>query len=138
MTYRETCKEHHRAPFTISEHSNISGHCINVENFTIVAREVHNTTKAIKEAMFIRVNDHPSITTLANSVAPISGMRSCRTALSSILGSILLPLHNGHTLGTKTLHFDEYSPSCLVIQIPPFGLMKPCQFGCSENLSINF
>ena len=48
-------------PSSISEHSNISGHCINVNGFTTVVREAHGITRTIKEALFIRVNDHPSI-----------------------------------------------------------------------------
>ena len=41
-------------------HCNISGHNININNFTIVGREDQNLTRAIKEALFIRVND-PSL-----------------------------------------------------------------------------
>ena len=39
---------------------NISGHNININNFTIVGREDQNLTRAIKETLFIRVND-PSL-----------------------------------------------------------------------------
>ena len=42
------------------DHCNISGHNININNFTIVGREDQNLTRAIKEALFIRVND-PSL-----------------------------------------------------------------------------
>ena len=49
-----------RAPSPIFDHCNISGHNININNFTIVGREDQNLTRAIKEALFIRVND-PSL-----------------------------------------------------------------------------
>ena len=53
-------KEHQKAPSPIFDHYNISGHNININNFTIVGREDQNLTRAIKEALFIRVND-PSL-----------------------------------------------------------------------------
>ena len=34
-----------------------TGHCINMESFSIVGREAQGVTSTIKEAMFIRVND---------------------------------------------------------------------------------
>ena len=49
-----------RRPLPIFDHCNISGHNININNFTIVGREDQNLTRAIKEALFIRVND-PSL-----------------------------------------------------------------------------
>ena len=42
------------------DHCNISGHTVNINNFTIVGRENQNLTRAIKETLFIRVND-PSL-----------------------------------------------------------------------------
>ena len=33
------------------------GHCISVDNFSIVGRETHNIIRTIKKAMYIRVND---------------------------------------------------------------------------------
>ena len=53
----ERLKEYLRAPSLIFDHGNTSGHCISMENFYIVGREVHNITRTIKEAMYIRVND---------------------------------------------------------------------------------
>ena len=59
-TFAERFKEHQKAPSPISNHCNISGHKINTDNFTIVGRENQNLIRAIKEALFIRVND-PSL-----------------------------------------------------------------------------
>ena len=42
------------------DHSNISGHQVTIENFNIVGREDHNLSRAIKEALYIRVNN-PSL-----------------------------------------------------------------------------
>ena len=56
-TFAEGFKEHQKAPSPIFDHCNISGHNININNFTIVGREDQNLTRAIKEALFIRVND---------------------------------------------------------------------------------
>ena len=53
-------KEHQKAPSPIFDHCNTSGHKVTINNFTIVGREDQNLTRAIKEALFIRVND-PSL-----------------------------------------------------------------------------
>ena len=44
----------------IHDHCNISGHKADINNFSIIGREDQNLTRAIKEALFIRVND-PSL-----------------------------------------------------------------------------
>ena len=58
--FAERFKEHKKAPSPLFDHCNISGHNININNFTIVGREDQNLTRAIKEGLFIRVND-PSL-----------------------------------------------------------------------------
>ena len=58
--FAERFKEHQKAPSPIFDHYNISGHNININNFTIVGREDQNLTRAIKEALFIWVTD-PSL-----------------------------------------------------------------------------
>ena len=42
------------------DHTTISGHDISIDNFSIVGREDQNLNRAIKEALFIRVNN-PSL-----------------------------------------------------------------------------
>ena len=59
-TFAERFKEHQNSPSPIYDHCNISGHRVNINNFTIVGREDQNLTRGIKEALFIRVND-PSL-----------------------------------------------------------------------------
>ena len=44
----------------IFDHFNTTGHNISVENFNIVGREDQNLRRAIKEALYIRVNN-PSL-----------------------------------------------------------------------------
>ena len=59
-SFGERFKEHQKAPSPICDHSNISGHQVTIENFNIVGREDHNLSRAIKEALYIRVNN-PSL-----------------------------------------------------------------------------
>ena len=59
-TFAERFREHIRAPSTIHDHYNTTGHNLSIENFSIVDREEHNIARSIKEAILIRVND-PSL-----------------------------------------------------------------------------
>ena len=59
-TFAERFKEHQKSPSPIHDHCNISGHKADINNFSIIGREDQNLTRAIKEALFIRVND-PSL-----------------------------------------------------------------------------
>ena len=60
-TFGERFKEHQRAPSPLYDHSNMSGHTVTIENFSIVGREDQNLLRTIKEALCIRVNN-PSLT----------------------------------------------------------------------------
>ena len=59
-TFGERLKEHLKAPSPIYDHSNITGHTADINNFSIVGREEQNLSRLIKESMFIRVNN-PSL-----------------------------------------------------------------------------
>ena len=59
-TFGERFKKHQKAPSPIFDHFNTTGHSIRVENFNIVGREDQNLKRAIKEALYIRVNN-PSL-----------------------------------------------------------------------------
>ena len=59
-TSGERFKEHKKAPSPIFDHFNITGHSISIDNFNIVGREDQNSMRAIKEALYIRVNN-PSL-----------------------------------------------------------------------------
>ena len=59
-TFGERFKEHQKAPSPIFDHHNTTGHNISVENFNIVGRVDQNLKRAIKEALYIRVNN-PSL-----------------------------------------------------------------------------
>ena len=59
-TFGERYKEHLKTPSSIYDHYNITGHETSIENFSIVGREDQNLIRAIKEAIYIRVNN-PSI-----------------------------------------------------------------------------
>ena len=59
-TFGERFKEHLKAPSSIHDHSNTTGHTTNINNFSIVGREEQNLSRLIKESMFIRVNN-PSL-----------------------------------------------------------------------------
>ena len=56
-TFEDRYKEHLKAPSPIFEHQNITGHTTTVENFKIIEREGQNMTRAIKEAIYIRVHN---------------------------------------------------------------------------------
>ena len=56
-TFGEKYKEHLKAPSPIFEHQNNTVHITSVENFKIIGREGHNMARAIKEAIYIRVNN---------------------------------------------------------------------------------
>ena len=58
--FGERFKEHQKAPSPIFDHTNTTGHNINIENFSIVGREDQKFKRAIKETLFIRVNN-PSL-----------------------------------------------------------------------------
>ena len=57
ITFAERYKEHMKAPSTIHDHHNNTGHDISINNFSIVGRKDNNLTRSIKEAILIRVND---------------------------------------------------------------------------------
>ena len=59
-TFAERFKEHQKAPSPIYDHSNTSGHDVNIDNFSIVGREDQNLIRTIKEALYKRVNS-PSL-----------------------------------------------------------------------------
>ena len=59
-TFGERLKEHLKAPSPIFDHFNTTGHQVSLENFSIVGREEQNLIRAIKEALYIRVNN-PSL-----------------------------------------------------------------------------
>ena len=59
-TFGKRFKEHQKAPYPIFDHYNITGHNITIDNFNIVGREDQNFMRAIKEALYIRVNN-PSL-----------------------------------------------------------------------------
>ena len=59
-TFGERYKEHLKAPSPIYDHHNITGHETSIEIFSIVGREDQNLIRAIKEAIYIRV-DNPSL-----------------------------------------------------------------------------
>ena len=56
-TFEEWYKEHLKAQSPIFEHQNITGHTTTVENLKMISREGQNIARAIKEAIYIRVNN---------------------------------------------------------------------------------
>ena len=59
-TFGERFREYQKAPSPIYGHSNNTGHQVTIDNFSIVGREDQNLSRAIKEALYIRVNN-PSL-----------------------------------------------------------------------------
>ena len=58
-TFAERFREYMMAPSPIHDHYNTTGDDLSLENFNIVGREEQSITRAIKEAILIRVNDPP-------------------------------------------------------------------------------
>ena len=54
--FGERFKEHLKAPSPIHDHTNISGHTVSINDFSILAREDQNLIRTIKEAIYIRAN----------------------------------------------------------------------------------
>ena len=81
-------KVHLRAPLSIFDHVNTTGHPTSVDNFNIVDTVSHNFTRTNKEAMFIIFNDPSSIGTLENTNCQMYGMRSYPTLKTSNASSI--------------------------------------------------
>ena len=59
-TFGDRIKEHLKATSAIHQHSNSTGHPVSPDCFTIIHSESQGTSRNIKEAMFIHVND-PSL-----------------------------------------------------------------------------
>ena len=59
-TFGERYKEHLKGHSPIYDHHTTTGHETSIENFSIVGREDQNLSRAIKEAIYIRVNN-PSL-----------------------------------------------------------------------------
>ena len=59
-TFGERFKEHLKAPSPIFDHYKTTGRQVSIENFSIVGREEQNLMRAIREALYIRVNN-PSL-----------------------------------------------------------------------------
>ena len=59
-TFAERIREHLKAPSSIHDYHNITGHEVSLDNFSIVSREDHNISRSIKEVILIREND-PSL-----------------------------------------------------------------------------
>ena len=77
-TFGERFKEHQKAPSPIYDHFNTTGHNVTMVNFSIVGTEDQNLSRAINEALYIRVNN-PSLNRNANTICHIYGMRFCLT-----------------------------------------------------------
>ena len=58
--FAERFKEHLKASSPIHDHSNISGHTVTIDNFSILEREDQNLMRTIIEALYIRFNN-PSL-----------------------------------------------------------------------------
>ena len=59
-TFGERFTEHLKAPSPIYDHQSSSGHITSIKNFKFIGRDGNNMARAIKEAIYIRVNN-PSL-----------------------------------------------------------------------------
>ena len=92
-------KEHLKAPSPIHLHSTTTRHPLDPNQFNIIHKEVQGQSRTIKEAMFIRVQDPPSIATLANT--------------------------NCHTFGTNFCNLHQYSNPSQLKDLPTYSATTP-------------
>ena len=92
-------KEHLKAPSPIHLHSATTGHPLDPNQFNIIHKEVQGQSRTIKEAMFICVQDPPSIATLANT--------------------------NCHTFGTNFCNLCQYSNPSQLKDLPTYSATTP-------------
>ena len=59
-TFAERFREHMRAPTSIHNHYNTTGHEVSLDNFSIGGRDDQSMTRTIREAMLVRISD-PSL-----------------------------------------------------------------------------
>ena len=76
-TFYERFKVHLKAPSPIFGHQNSSGHETSMENFKIIGREENSLDRTIKEAMYMRVNNPPSIEIMGNTTSLTFGTEFC-------------------------------------------------------------
>ena len=76
-TFGEKYKEHLKAPSPIFEHQNNTVHITSVENFKIIGREGHNMARAIKEAIYIRVNNPTLNRNIESTTCHTFGIEYC-------------------------------------------------------------
>ena len=73
-----------KGPFPIIyDHSNITGHSVTIDNFSIVGREDQNLIRTIKEALYIRINNPSLNINIGKYICHIYGMRLCLTPQNS-------------------------------------------------------
>ena len=92
-------KEHLKAPSPIHLHSTTTGHPLDPNQFNIIHKEVQGQSRTIKEAMFICVQDPPSITTLAKT--------------------------NCYTFGTNFYNLCQYSNPSQLKDLPTYSAITP-------------
>ena len=75
----ERIKEHLKAPSPIHKYSSSTGHPLSPECFNIIHRETWGTSRNLKEAMFIHVNDPSLNRNLRSTNCHMYGTIFCRT-----------------------------------------------------------
>ena len=105
-----------KSPLPNHQHIQAKGHPISVDCFTIIGREAHDTTRTIKEAMYIQVYDPSLKGTYETTNFHTFGMRSYKTHYHFILsnhthhpstqGPSPLNLPPKHTKGGTCLYHD--------------------------------
>ena len=105
-TFGERFKKYLMALSPIYQHSQSTGHCIIVDSFSIVGRKSHGVIRAIKETMFIKVNDTSLYRCLVcRTPSPLSQVTICH---HSAIG--LSPLHSTHGGHIHILNVGKYGP----------------------------
>ena len=129
-TFGGRLREHYRAPSPIYQHSQTTGHPVDLECFTVVDRE---SPGPLRKPCTTKLMTHPSTGTWGNTSFSTYQVRYYRTLLhcgSCNSAPPPLPFHNGskppyhitHVGNTKFLPFGKYGP---ILPPPTWGVLSP-------------
>ena len=117
-TFGDRLREHLRVQFPIHQHSQTTGHPVELQCYPIVHREAQGITRTIKEAMYILVNDPSLNRNLRKYKLPTYGMRYYWTLLHCGSINSESPPHSVHNWPNPSLPHTTYGGHTI---FSPFG-----------------
>ena len=126
-TFGDRFREHLGGPSSNHQHSQSTGHQVDLECFIIIDRVAQGATRKIKEAMYIRMND-PSLNRSLGKYNPTCGMKYYRTPLHCSLSN-----HTSFTPPPTNVHLPHIPHTTWGAQnffIGKFHPFPPPSWGC--------